>query len=67
MMAKPVYDLIPVHKTMKELRTVLDFQTKEITIDVIILPKRKIDSLTKSKMEKAWAVSNSIACEPRST
>jgi hypothetical protein len=38
---------------MKEIGIVLDFRTKEITIDVIILPMRDIDSLTTSQMESA--------------
>ena len=60
-MTKPEYDLILGCRTMKELGIVLNFQTKEITIDEIILPMRDINSLTKSKMEKAWAVNNSMA------
>ena len=55
-MTKPVFDLIQGCKTMKELGIVPAFQTKEITIDEIILPMRDINSLTNSKMEKAWAV-----------
>ena len=51
-MTKPVDDLILGCKTMKELGIVLDFRTKEITIDEIILPIRNINSLTKSKMDK---------------
>ena len=51
---------------MKELGIVLDFQTKEITIDEIILLMRDINSLTTSKMEKAWAVNNNMAHEPHS-
>jgi hypothetical protein len=35
-MTKPMYDLIPGCRTMKELEIVLDFQTKEITTDEII-------------------------------
>ena len=35
-MTKPMYDLILGCQTMKELGIVLDFQTKEITIDEII-------------------------------
>ena len=66
-MTKPVYDLIIGCKTMKELGIVLDFQTKEITIDEIILPMRDVNSLTKSTMDKAWAVNNSMAQEPNST
>ena len=66
-MTKPVYDLILGCKTMKELGIVLDFRTKEITIDEIILPMRDVNSLTKSTMDKAWAVNNSMAQEPNST
>jgi hypothetical protein len=51
---------------MKELGIVLDFRTKEITIDEIILPMRDVNSLTKSKMDKAWALNNSMAHEPNS-
>ena len=65
-MTKPVYDLILGCNTMKELGIVLDFWTKEITIDEIILPIRDINSLTKSNMEKAWVVNNSMAHEPAS-
>ena len=50
-MTKPMYDLILGCKTMKELGIVLDFRTKEITIDEIILPMRDINSLTMSKMD----------------
>ena len=55
-----MHDLILVCKTTKELGIVLDIQTKKITVDDIILPMRDINSLTKSKMEKAWAVNNSM-------
>jgi len=40
------------------------FQTIEITTDEIILPMRDINSLTTSKMEKAWAVNNRMAGKP---
>ncbi len=63
-MTKLVYELILGCKTMKELGILLDFLTKEITIDDIILPMRDINSLTTSKMEKAWTVNNSMAHEP---
>jgi hypothetical protein len=66
-MTKPVYDLILGCKTMKELGIVLDFRTQEITIDEIILPMRDVNSLTKSTMDKAWAVNNSMIHEPTST
>ncbi len=49
-----MYDLILGCKTMQELGIVLDFQTKEITIDEIILPMRDINSLTTSKLESTW-------------
>ena len=52
-MTKPMYDLILGCKTMKEIGIVLDFQTKEITIDEIILPMRDINSLTTSTLERA--------------
>ncbi len=52
---------------MKELGIVLDFRTKQITIDEIILPMRNINSLASTKIEKAWAVNNSMAQEPVST
>jgi hypothetical protein len=62
-----MYDLILGCKTMKELGIVLDFRTKEITIDEIILPMRDINSLTTSKMERAWAVNNGMIHKPQST
>ena len=65
-MTKPVYDLVLVCKTMEELGIVLDFQTKEITIDEIILPMRDINSLTMSKMERTWAINKSMVQEPQS-
>ena len=40
-MTKPVFDLILGCKTMKELGIVLDFRTKEITIDHVILPNER--------------------------
>ena len=49
-----------------KLDIVLDFPTKEITIDEIILPMRDIHSLTTSKMERAWTVNNSMAYKPQS-
>ena len=66
-MTKPMYDLILGCQTMKELGIVLDFRTKEITIDEIILPMRDINSLTTSKLESTWTVNNSMAQEPHST
>ncbi len=37
-MTKPVFDLILGCQTTKKLGIVLDFQTKEITIDEVVLP-----------------------------
>jgi hypothetical protein len=46
----------------------MDFKTKMITINVIILPMRNIYNLTnKSKVKEAWAISNALAHEPIST
>jgi predicted oxidoreductase len=66
-MVKPVYDLILGCNTMNELGIVLDFRTKQITIDEIMLPLRNISSLASTKIDKAWAVNNSMAHEPVST
>ncbi len=58
---KQVYDLILGCSTMKELRLVLDFWTKEITVDEISLPMRDIKNLrTRAAADKAWTVNNSI-------
>ncbi len=40
-MAKPMFDQISGVKTLRELRIVLDFQTKEIIINETILPMRE--------------------------
>ena len=66
-MTKPGFDLILGCKTMKELGIVLDFRTKQITIHEFILPMRNINSLASTKIEKAWAVNNSMAHQPMST
>ena len=66
MTTHPLDDPVLGYKTMKELGSVLDFWTKEITIDEIIFPMRDINSLTTSKMEKAWTVKYSMAHEPHS-
>ena len=54
---------------MNELGIVLDFQTNNITIDHVPLPMRNINDLTKSKIERAWAVNNNMFSqhEPAST
>ncbi len=42
----------------------MDFWTKEITIDEIILPTRDINSMsTSSKIEKSWSVNHSMIHE----
>ena len=66
-MTKPVYDLILGCNGTKELGIVLDFRTKHITIDEIILPMRNLNSLAGIKIDKAWAVNNSMAHEPMRT
>ena len=57
---------------MKELGIVLDFRTKEITLDDISLPMRDINSpKTRATVERAWTMNNSIyqesSKEPQST
>ena len=64
-MDKPVFDLIIGCNSMEKLDIVMDFKTKSITIDEIILPMRNIANLTnKSKVKEAWAISNALAHEP---
>ncbi len=53
---KPGFDLILWGNTMKELGIVLDFLTKEITLDEISLPMRDINKLsTRAQIEKSWS------------
>ena len=67
-MAKPAFDLILGVETLTKLGIVLDFRTKMITIDEIMLPMRNIDNLSDiTKIEKAWSVNNYLANEPQST
>ena len=67
-MTKPMFDLILGVKMLREIRIVLDFWTKEITIDEIILPMRDINNLsTSSKIEKAWSVNHNMVHEPHRT
>ena len=71
-LTEPGFDLILGCNTMKELGIVLDFRTKEITLDEISLPMRDIKKLrTRAAAEKAWTVNNSIyqstSKEPQST
>ena len=67
-MTKPAIDLILGVNKIRELGIVLDFWTKEITIDEIILPMRNIYKLSsKSRIKRAWYVNNSMIHEPTST
>ncbi len=53
-MSKPGFDLILGTNTLKELGIVLNFRTKEIDIDEIILPMRDISQLsTRAMIERA--------------
>ncbi len=53
-MSKPGFDLILGTNSLKELGIVLNFRTKEIDIDEIILPMRDISKLsTRAKIERA--------------
>ena len=53
-MSKPGFDLILGTNTLKEIRIVLNFQTKEIDIDEIILPMRDISKLSaRAKIESS--------------
>jgi hypothetical protein len=65
---KPVFDLIIGCNSMEKLGIVMDFKTKTITINDIILPMRNTKNLTnKSKAQEAWAIRNALAHEPNST
>ena len=71
-MNEPGFDLILGCNTMKELGIVLDFRTKEITLDEISLPMRDIKNLrTRAAADRAWTVNNIIFQntykEPQST
>ena len=63
----PVFDLILGCPTMSELGIVLDFVSKTITIDDIILRMRDINKLYGTKTLRALASNNSLAPEPTST
>ncbi len=53
-MDKPGFDLILCSNVMKELGIVVDFWTKEITLDEISLPMGDIKKLTtKAQIEKS--------------
>ena len=54
-MTKPGFDLILGCNSMNELGIVLDFRTKEITLDEISLPMRDIKNLrTRAAADRAW-------------
>ena len=60
-MTTPRFDLIFGRNTLKEQGIVLEFWTKEITLEEILLPMRDISkSLTKAQIEKSWTMSNNI-------
>jgi hypothetical protein len=67
-MGKQVFDLIIGCNSMEKLGIIMDFKTRSITINEIILPMRNIANLTnKSTVKEAWAISNALAHEPIST
>jgi uncharacterized protein YjfI (DUF2170 family) len=62
-MTKPVFKLILGCKSTKDLGIILDFRTKNIIIDHLILPMSDINSLTSLSRDNAWVVYNSMAHE----
>ena len=63
-----IWPIILGVKTLRELGILLDFQTKEISIDEISLPMRDKNSLSTSfKIENAWSVNQSMIHELQST
>ena len=68
-MSKTGFDLILGTNTLKELGIVLNFWTKEIDIDEIILPMKDNSELsTRAKIERVWMANNSVMIhEPKST
>jgi hypothetical protein len=65
--SKPQYDLILGTETMKEYGIVLDFKSKTITIDEIILPISNINNLQGASTICALKLNHSLATEPQST
>ena len=59
-LGNPAFDLIIGTKTKNKLGIILDFNTKVITIDSIILPMQSIDELPKL-YEEALGYNNSLA------
>ena len=64
-----MFDLILGPNTFKDLVFVLNFQTKEIGIDIIILSLRDTTKFsTRVKIERAWMANNIVMIhEPKST
>ena len=53
---KPGFDIILGSNTMKELGIVLDFRTKELTLDEISLSMSDINKLsTRAQIERSWS------------
>ncbi len=65
--SKPQFDLIIGTETMKEYGIILDFKSKTITIDEIILPMRNINNLQGASTLCALKLNHSLAMEPQST
>ncbi len=65
--SKLQYELILGTKTMNDLGIMLDFKTKAITIDEIILPMRNINLLQGASTLHVLKLNNSLAMEPKST
>jgi hypothetical protein len=65
--SKLQYDLILGTETMKKYDIVLDFKSKTITIDEIILPMRNISNLEGASTLRALKLNHSLAMEPYST
>ncbi len=61
------YDLFLGTETMKEYGIVLDFKSKTITIDKIMLPMRNINNLQGISILHALKLNHSLAMEPQST
>ncbi len=65
--SKPQYDLILGTETMKEYGIVLNFKSKMIIIDEIVLPIRNINNLQGASTLCALKLNHSLAMEPHST
>ena len=60
-LTKPGFEFILSSDAMKELGIVLDFWTKERTLENISLPMRDINTFnTQALIEKSWMMNNSI-------